>query len=222
MRKSRAVDIGARIKTAGAYVDVSQENNESGGQAVRTLIQFSALQMLGDLAHVPYQSCLHLDKAPTYEALAQEVTAPPAPKLDVLIKTSRGASDPVYHPNELLNFSLSVNQAAEVHCFIGDSANHIRPIFPNLAQPNARLSANQSVQISSATANFGYRFDKTGFEQLICLASTGTLQTPWGFNKDVEHAAYLPVADFQDVESGYRQNSTGDVSLKKLTIYIEP
>lgn len=219
LRSKASVDFGARLKSnVGAYIDVSNENNESGGQGVRTLIQLTAMQLLGDLANVPYQSCLHNDSMPSYETLAREMTTPPVQKLQLSINTSRGLSSPVYHVKEALDFNVSVNQAADVHCFINDANRKIHPIFPNLSQPNSRLAANQNVQLSN---EFTYNFDKKGREQLFCLAAPDTLQSPWGFDKDVIHADALPVGDITDVESGYRQKTSGEVSFEKLTIYVE-
>ncbi|MFZ2725110.1 MAG: DUF4384 domain-containing protein [Methylococcaceae bacterium] len=221
MKSSSALDFGARLKSnIGAYIDVSNENNESGGQAVRTLIQFSTMQLLGKLTGINYQHCLTQDNLPSYEQLRQEVITPPPPKLTLKLDSSKGYSYPIYHPSELLSFSVTVNQEAQVHCFISDTKRRVRPVFPNLKQ-DGYLKAQQTITIPSAEANFNYRFDKTGFEQLICVAAKQDLQSPWQFNKDILHADYLPVEDATDIEAGYREKTRGEVLIEKLTLHVK-
>lgn len=221
LRTSKAADVGARLKSnIGAYIDVSNDNNESGGQAVRTLIQFSVMQLLGNLINLPYQQCLQHDTPPSYEALVQEVTTPPTPQLQLTINTSKGRDNPIFRVNEALDFSISVNKAADVHCYISDANQQIHPLFPNLSQTH--LTAQQTLNVAINTPEFSYNFDKPGFEQLFCLASPNTLQSPWAFDLDVQHAATLPVGDIKDVESGYRQKTHAEVVFETLTLYIRP
>lgn len=59
-RSSSAGDLGGRVKKSGVYLDFSYERSEGLHQAVRTLIQLSLIEMLGQLAGVPYEQCLQL------------------------------------------------------------------------------------------------------------------------------------------------------------------
>lgn len=223
MRSGVAADIGARISSkAGVYIDVSNDNNESGGHAVRTLVQYSVLKLLGEFTGLPYQTCLLNDKQSTYENLVKETkTVPAIQPLRLTINTSRGNRGPIFLPNESVDFSVTVNQDAEVNCFINDAQGRIRPVFPNLSQPNARLARSQTLVFSKTTSNLDYRFDTAGeIGEIVCLASTKKLKSPWPLNRDVKQAQPMPVSNVKNLETGYRQKTADEVKFETITLQI--
>lgn len=59
-RRGKAANIGGSFSALGLglFFDTSFDQSEGLGQAARTLIELGLLQVLGELAHVPYQQCL--------------------------------------------------------------------------------------------------------------------------------------------------------------------
>jgi hypothetical protein len=289
-RSSSAGDLGGRVKKTGFYLDFSYERSEGLHQAVRTLIQLSLIELLGQLAGVPYERCLQLKStqastlaqteesydrasppertqavqeslgrtprpgtgAPYYsgpvtgqnDPATREATAgyqrdagvipsgepdlatrrklqEPAPvkPLQVMLDTPRGPT-PIYRRGEKLNFQVTVDQPAEVHCFIRNRQNEVRPLFPNLNQPDARLGAGAGVMVPGSNPAFEIEFDKAGVEQIGCVASVAALASPWPFALDVLRVSPLPIGQLEELEVGYRQRTQGPVTLKIMTITV--
>ncbi|MDG4550840.1 MAG: DUF4384 domain-containing protein [Candidatus Contendobacter sp.] len=289
-RSSSAGDLGGRVKKSGVYLDFSYERSEGLHQAVRTLIQLSLIEMLGQLAGVPYEQCLQLKStqastqtktaedydraseseriqavqdglgrtlkpgtdAPYYsgpvtgqdDPATRRATAEyqrdasvipsgepdlathrklrePAPvkPLQLMLDTPRGRN-PIYRRGEKLNFQMTVDQPAEVHCFIRNLQNEVRPLFPNLNQPDARLGAGAGIMVPGPNPAFEITFDKAGVEQIGCVASPAVLASPWPFALDVLRASPLPIGRLEELEVGYRQRTQGPVTLKIMTITV--
>lgn len=62
VRSGKGADAGGRIGKAGLAFNVSMNNAEGPSQAVRTLIELSAIEVLGKLTRVPYWKCLQIDQ----------------------------------------------------------------------------------------------------------------------------------------------------------------
>lgn len=62
-RRGVAGDAGARIKKVGVAFNLSLDNNEGLGAALRTVTELSLIEVLGKLAKVPYWQCLYIDQA---------------------------------------------------------------------------------------------------------------------------------------------------------------
>ena len=143
----------------------------------------------------------------------------PAKRLQIELDTPHGPN-PIYRRGETLNFQIKVNQPAEVHCFIRNLQNEVRPLFPNPTQPDARLSAGAGVMIPGPNPAFEIKFDQAGVEQIGCVASPATLASPWPFALDVLRAAPLPIYQLEHLEVGYRQRTQGPVTLKIMAVTV--
>lgn len=64
-------DAGATIDTVGVSFNIALNRSEGMHQAVRTLVELSAIESLGKLAQVPYWRCLQIDQ--TNPAIMAEV-----------------------------------------------------------------------------------------------------------------------------------------------------
>ncbi len=58
LRSSQGVDLSGRVSALGAHFNVNLDRTEGLHQAIRILIQLGTVELLGRLAHVPYQQCL--------------------------------------------------------------------------------------------------------------------------------------------------------------------
>lgn len=73
VRTGLGANLNGRVKGAGAgYFTVSLDRSEGLHQAVRILIQLGTLELLGRLAHVPYEQCLAPAAAPPKSLEASE------------------------------------------------------------------------------------------------------------------------------------------------------
>ena len=61
VRTGRAADAGGRIKKAGLFFNIALDQSEGVHQAVRTLVELGAIELLGKLAQVPYWTCLQIE-----------------------------------------------------------------------------------------------------------------------------------------------------------------
>jgi hypothetical protein len=69
VRTGRGGDVGGLIGKAGVSFSVSLDKSEGFAQAVRNLIDLSAIEVLGKLARVPYWECLSIQPTnPTFRA----------------------------------------------------------------------------------------------------------------------------------------------------------
>jgi hypothetical protein len=67
VRTGQGGEVGGIIGKVGLSLNVQFDHSEGFHQAVRNLIELSAIESLGKLTHVPYWQCLELDQAsPTY------------------------------------------------------------------------------------------------------------------------------------------------------------
>ena len=62
-KKGIGADLSGRVKTVGGYFSVSYDRSEGLHQGIRDLIQLGLVELLGKLAKVPYQRCLHTEGA---------------------------------------------------------------------------------------------------------------------------------------------------------------
>jgi hypothetical protein len=73
VRTSTSGEVGGVIGKVGLSLNVELDKSEGFHQAVRNLIELSAIESLGKLTRVPYWQCLEIDPAsPTYRAQARE------------------------------------------------------------------------------------------------------------------------------------------------------
>ncbi|RAI58812.1 peptidoglycan-binding protein [Roseicella frigidaeris] len=70
VRSGRGADVGGLIGKAGLSFSVSLDKSEGFAQAVRNLVELSAIEVLGKLARVPYWECLAIE--PTNPAFRTE------------------------------------------------------------------------------------------------------------------------------------------------------
>lgn len=156
VRAGRGADAGGVIGKAGLTLSVSFDRSEGLHQAVRNLIELSAIELVGKLTRVPYWQCLKVDQAnPTFRAEAREwydtmgeaerarfVTASLA-RAGYWSGTTTGADDPQLHeaiaryqanndlvPNGRIDFDL-------YYRLIG--ANAVASGIPGHVQAAARL-----------------------------------------------------------------------------------
>src|SRR3954453_6718059 len=61
VQSGKGADIGGFIGKAGLNLSVSLDKSEGFHQAVRTLIELSTIEVLGNLTRVPYWQCLSID-----------------------------------------------------------------------------------------------------------------------------------------------------------------
>jgi hypothetical protein len=62
VRSGSGVDAGAQIKKVGISFNFSSDKSEGSGQAVRTLIELGAIELLGKWTRVPYWTCLQIER----------------------------------------------------------------------------------------------------------------------------------------------------------------
>lgn len=62
VRDGQGVDAGATFSKAGISFNMSSEASESGGQAVRTLVELGVIELLGKWTQVPYWTCLEIER----------------------------------------------------------------------------------------------------------------------------------------------------------------
>lgn len=62
VRSGKGVDAGAKIQKAGISFNFGTDTSEGSGQAVRTLIELGAIELLGRWTRVPYWECLQIDR----------------------------------------------------------------------------------------------------------------------------------------------------------------
>lgn len=72
LREARGVDAEASIRKFGVNYSMSLSKAEGQSQALRTLIELAAVELLGKLTKTPYWSCLGSD--PQGDEIAQEVS----------------------------------------------------------------------------------------------------------------------------------------------------
>jgi curli biogenesis system outer membrane secretion channel CsgG len=73
VRTSQGGEVGGVIGKVGLSLNVQFDRSEGFHQAVRNLIELSAIESLGKLTRVPYWQCLEIDQTnPTYRAEARE------------------------------------------------------------------------------------------------------------------------------------------------------
>jgi curli biogenesis system outer membrane secretion channel CsgG len=73
VRTSKGGEVGGVIGKVGLSLNVQFDRSEGFHQAVRNLIELSAIESLGKLTRVPYWQCLEIDQAnPTYRTEARE------------------------------------------------------------------------------------------------------------------------------------------------------
>lgn len=65
-RNGAAGDIGGTIKKVGLSFNISMNKQEGTHQATRTLIELSAIEILGKLTRVPYWRCLKVEQTNPY------------------------------------------------------------------------------------------------------------------------------------------------------------
>jgi curli biogenesis system outer membrane secretion channel CsgG len=71
-RTGRAGDTGGQISSLGLFFNISLNRSEGMHAAVRSLVELSAIEVLGKLAQVPYWRCLQIDQTnPAVEAQAR-------------------------------------------------------------------------------------------------------------------------------------------------------
>lgn len=58
LRNSVGADLSGQVSALGAHFNVSLDRNEGRHQAIRILVQLGTVELLGRLAHVPYEQCL--------------------------------------------------------------------------------------------------------------------------------------------------------------------
>jgi len=58
VRSSVGADLSGRVSALGGHFNVSLDRTEGMHQAIRILIQLGTVELLGRLAHVPYEQCL--------------------------------------------------------------------------------------------------------------------------------------------------------------------
>lgn len=62
VRDGQGMDAGATISKAGISFSVASDTTESGGQAVRTLVELGVIELLGKWTQVPYWTCLEIER----------------------------------------------------------------------------------------------------------------------------------------------------------------
>jgi hypothetical protein len=73
VRTSKGGEVGGVIGKVGLSLNLQLDRSEGFHQAVRNLIELSAIESLGKLTHVPYWQCLEIDQtSPTYRTEARE------------------------------------------------------------------------------------------------------------------------------------------------------
>jgi curli biogenesis system outer membrane secretion channel CsgG len=73
VRTGNGGEIGGIIGKVGLSLNVQFDHSEGFHQAVRNLIELSAIESLGKLTRVPYWQCLEIDQAsPTYRTVARQ------------------------------------------------------------------------------------------------------------------------------------------------------
>ena len=73
VRTGHGGEVGGIIGKVGLSLNVQFDHSEGFHQAVRNLIELSAIESLGKLMHVPYWQCLEMDQAsPTYRTEARQ------------------------------------------------------------------------------------------------------------------------------------------------------
>jgi hypothetical protein len=73
VRTGQSGEVGGVIGKVGLSLNVQFDRSEGFHQAVRNLIELSAIESLGKLTRVPYWQCLEIDQTnPTYRAEARE------------------------------------------------------------------------------------------------------------------------------------------------------
>lgn len=73
VRTGQGGEVGGIIGKVGLSLNVQFDHSEGFHQAVRNLIELSAIESLGKLMHVPYWQCLEMDQAsPSYRTEARQ------------------------------------------------------------------------------------------------------------------------------------------------------
>ncbi|MEB4591655.1 hypothetical protein VSS37_11745 [Candidatus Thiothrix sp. Deng01] len=57
-QKGDSLDADASINKFGVYFDINLNRSEGQAQAVRSLVELAAVEIIGKLVHVPYEQCL--------------------------------------------------------------------------------------------------------------------------------------------------------------------
>ncbi|WP_154724358.1 hypothetical protein [Thiothrix nivea] len=57
-QKGNSLDADASINKFGVYFDINLNRNEGQAQAVRSLVELAAVEIIGKLVRVPYEQCL--------------------------------------------------------------------------------------------------------------------------------------------------------------------
>ena len=85
IRSAKAADAGGRIKKAGVFFNISLDKSEGVPQAVRTLVELGAIELLGKFTQVPYWTCLQIESTnPEVQSVASGWYSGSKPKERIL------------------------------------------------------------------------------------------------------------------------------------------
>lgn len=235
-RQGTAGDLGGKIKKAGVYFNFSLDKSEGTSQAIRTLMQLNTIEILGQLAHVPYQQCLSSAIEPPEKFASQSVTPVPVttttytppptpieknPVNNTEVSFNIAASKNQYHVNDVLTFQAQALENAYVHCFYQNYQGKIWKIFPNQIQVSDYLVANKLVNIPAQNPAFEIAFDRARVtEQVMCLAAREKLDSDFS-SSAVSSSSMLPVSSLSQVLENYQRKTQSQISKQLLPIQVK-
>lgn len=218
-RQGLAGDLGGRIKKAGAYLNFSFDKSEGAHQAIRTLIQLNTIEVIGELAKVPYQQCLtayDADESTRMKAIEENQQIKSKP-LEFQITPTKHQ----FQLNDVFRFDLKTSDNAFVHCFFQNYEGTIWRIFPNQVQSSDYLLANESISIPQVNEHFQIELDTPNVnEQVMCLASRNKLQSDYAYNS-VSTANHLKVKKLDHLLENYKHKTKGNVISKTMGIKVD-
>ena len=210
-RQGMSGDLGGRIKKAGVYLNFSFDKSEGTHQAIRTLVQLNTLEVLGQLAHVPYQQCLPTGMARAEKPVLAAAVVPKAKPVQITLTPSKS----VYQLNDVLQFQLQADTTVHVRCFFQNYQGKIWQIFPNQVQTNDVVAAHQSVLIPEQNPAFEIGLDTAGVtEQVLCLASPQT----WAQSDAPQALKVLPQPSLDAVLGAYQVAHDGPLAQQMLSV----
>ncbi len=162
VRRGTGGDFNARFKKAGIYFDVSLDQSEGVHAALRNLVQLSMIEILGQLAGVPYQQCLH---QPRQLPVVPITTVRPT----IVLSTTRGR-EAHYRVGETVSLTVTLSREAHLYCYYRDGEEKIWKIFPNDYSAPSLRTAGQTLTIPDTNTFDIVAEIPSVIENAMCLA----------------------------------------------------
>lgn len=173
--ESEDAGAGAGIKHAAIDFSKDFQKNESRSAAIRILIEEGAINLIGKLLKLPYESCINpTEKSKTFEKNIQPAVAATTP-LNVKITPTK--EEISYKKGDFISLNVSVSESAYLRCYYKDELGETVMIYPNNQKEKSIISGNHTITIPNPELNaFQLQIQNPGSQEFMCMASNTEIE----------------------------------------------